>query len=403
MAIEVRTIRKDEVEDWAAALRRGFLDTPRGGEAEAWGDDLPLDRTRGALDGGRFVGTLRSFASEMTLPGGARVPVSALTSVTVLSTHRRQGLLTRMIGDDLRDSAERGEAASILIASEYPIYGRYGYGPATELTDWEIDADAARFRFPGQGEVRLADPAEAREAARTVWDAVRATRPGAITRDRLYWDTAAGVRSWPGQPPAQERLWAVCTSDGAVTGALQYSLEKKWTEGYRPQGVLTVHFLFACDPEAEARLWRYACEVDWMSTVKAAVRPVDERLPWYLVNARAARQVMRTDMTWVRPLDVPRLLGGRALGAPGDVVLQVEDPLGYAAGRFRLDGSGCRAVQDQPDVTLPVSMLGAVSLGGTDLRALAAAGLAAEHRPGAIAWLAAMLAWPESPWTGLWF
>ena len=42
---------------------------------------------------------------------------------------------------------ERGEAVGLLYASEYPIYGRFGYAPGTRTTDWVITARAtARAR-----------------------------------------------------------------------------------------------------------------------------------------------------------------------------------------------------------------------------------------------------------------
>ena len=61
-----------------------------------------------------------------------RGPRRGLTNVTVSATHRRRGLLNRMMAPDLDVAKEQGEAASILIAAEYPIYGRFGYGPATQ-------------------------------------------------------------------------------------------------------------------------------------------------------------------------------------------------------------------------------------------------------------------------------
>jgi hypothetical protein len=49
-------------------------------------------------------------------------------------------------------------------------------------------------------------------------------------------------------------------------------------------------------------------------------------------------------------------------------------------------------------VILPVQSLGAAYLGGTRLSALAAAGLAQQARPGAVAALSAALSWDPAPW-----
>ena len=60
-------------------------------------------------------------------------------------------------------------------------------------------------------------------------------------------------------------------------------------------------------------------------------------------------------------------------------MLEVADPLGYAAGRFRLegdvDGAEVTSTDADPDLTLDAAALGAAYLGGTKIAALADAGL----------------------------
>src|SRR5690606_41364238 len=90
----------------------------------------------------------------LTVPGG-EVTASAVSSVGVLPTHRRQGHLTRLMRHHLDDAVERGEPVAVLIAAEYPIYGRYGYGPATEATTLRVDTRAASWRDEPRGEVEL--------------------------------------------------------------------------------------------------------------------------------------------------------------------------------------------------------------------------------------------------------
>jgi predicted acetyltransferase len=104
------------------------------------------------------VGTLRSFTTDPVAPGGTRVVTSALTNVTVSPTHRRQGLLTNMITRDLNESKERGEVLSALIAAEYPIYGRFGYGPAVASIELLIEASARYRAAADRGTVELVDP-----------------------------------------------------------------------------------------------------------------------------------------------------------------------------------------------------------------------------------------------------
>ena len=163
----------------------------------------------------------------------------------------------------------------------------------------------------------------------------------------------------------------------------------------------------AATPAAEARLWRFLAEIVLTTTVKAQDRPVDDRLPWLLDNARAARPMVRTDFLWVRLLDVPSSLATRSYAATGRVVLEVVDPLGLAGGRFDLDvspdGAACEPTAEPADVTVPVQALGAAYLGGARLTTLHAAGWLDEHAPGAVDAADAMFAGRIAPWCNTWF
>ena len=134
------------------------------------------------FDAGRCVATFRSFAQELTVVGGATVPSDAVTNVTVSPTHRRRGLLSRMMATDLAAAKDRGDVVATLIAAEYPIYGRYGFGPAAWTTEWEIDVPRAgldpRWSGPsaadGGGRIDLVDGAEVRKLGPDLHERLRA-------------------------------------------------------------------------------------------------------------------------------------------------------------------------------------------------------------------------------------
>src|SRR6476469_3009358 len=148
MPIEVRAITEDELRAMLEVDLRGFGGRPRPPErADSW-VRAELDRTRCAFDGTEMVGCTRAYTFELTMPGGALVPISAVSSVAVQPTHRRRGVLTAMI-DALHDDArERGEIAAALTASESKIYGRFGYGPATWRLGCTVDRVNGRFARP---------------------------------------------------------------------------------------------------------------------------------------------------------------------------------------------------------------------------------------------------------------
>jgi predicted acetyltransferase len=115
----------------------------------------------------------------------------------------------------------------------------------------------------------------------------------------------------------------------------------------------------------------------------------------------------RNDFVWLRILDVPELLGGRAYDRSGSVVLEVVDPMGLAGGRFRLeagpDGAACRPTDRSASLSIPIDVLGSVVLGGVALRTLAAAGRLDVHDQAGLETADAMFRWPVPPYCSTWF
>ena len=409
MPIEIRTIADSELPQWMAALQVPFL-VADGGDPEQQAairrPHYDLSRCRAAFDGDVICGTFRSFGTELTVPGGALVPASAVTAVTVLPTHRRRGLLRRMMAADLQASVERGDPVSILIASEYPIYGRFGFARAADHVRLSVDTRAARFTRGGGGTVELVDRDVLRRLGPSLYERVRLAQVGSIGRTAFFWDTALGIVDAGWTPPKGTRYVLHRDDRGEPQGYLRYHVEEKWDDRVS-QTTLVVDELLACTDDAYARLWRYACEVDWVAMVKAEDRSTDEVLPWLLEDARAVRQHHRSDFLFVRVLDPAAALAGRRYLSPGRVVLDVRDDGGHAAGRFALDagpdGAACARTGEDPDVTLDVRALGAVYLGGVSLRTLASAGWAEESAPGGVHRADALFAWDAAPWCSTWF
>src|SRR5205085_6887239 len=124
---------------------------------------MPTERIHCAYEDGRPVGTAAAFQFDVTIPGGAQLPMAGVTWVGVLPSHRRRGVLTELMRRQLDDLHERGEPLAALWASESVIYGRFGYGMAAPVH--RLDAPKARFAFrddPGSsGSVRLLGEEEA--------------------------------------------------------------------------------------------------------------------------------------------------------------------------------------------------------------------------------------------------
>ncbi|MDX1660041.1 MAG: GNAT family N-acetyltransferase [Nitriliruptorales bacterium] len=404
--MEIRTITDAEVEPWVTAMNEGFLSHAEEGEAEFRRPAIDLDRTLAAFDGDKVVGTYRSWATELTLPGGDTLPAAAVTNVTVTPTHRRRRLLTEMITRDLRESQQRGEALSVLIASEYPIYGRYGYGPATEHVKLEVKRHAATFRRPPSGTVELLTPDEVRPHMRAVYDAHRRANPGEIDRRDRRLDREAGIIEMPGKDKPHP-YQAICRDrDGNVTGYVRYRVNNEW-EGRVSDVRIEVRELWAPTPEAQALLWSFCLGMDWVVGVTGLDRGPDDLLPSLLEDARAVRQSERADFLWTRILDVPTALGARSYLHDTSFVLEVHDPLGFTEGRYRvtIDGgvANCEPTDDEPDVAVGVAVLSSVLLGGWSLLWYAEAGLVDAPDRTVLTEVDTAFRWHRRPWCATWF
>ena len=80
------------------------------------------------------------------MPGGAVLPLAAVTGVGVRADRTRRGLLTALMRAQLDDLRERGDVLALLWASEAGIYGRYGFGVATRGATVRVRATRAALR-----------------------------------------------------------------------------------------------------------------------------------------------------------------------------------------------------------------------------------------------------------------
>ena len=148
MDLDLRTLHDEELGDFLRAVSIGFGRTTPDEDDEYPGHLLTAERAFAARDDDAIVATAASYSFRVTVPGGAQVPMAAVCMVTVQPTHRRRGVLRRMMDEQLDDVARRGEPLAALTASEASIYERFGYGTATFTTGWELASEYATAR-PG--------------------------------------------------------------------------------------------------------------------------------------------------------------------------------------------------------------------------------------------------------------
>jgi predicted acetyltransferase len=413
--LDLRPIDAGEVGAYVRAVDTAFGHASSEENVAFWSGLTVPDQTLATFDGGRIVATAGWEAFELTLPAAAGsscpvITVPGVTAVGVHPTHRRRGLLNRMMTRQLDDLRRRGELLAILTASEAIIYGRYGYGLAQSFHQIAIASRQAGFRqsVTAVGRMRLADADEAGKILPDLHDRARRLRPGEINRIAQWWD-------WhfrdieKDRDGGDARFYAVHESDrGEPDGYTSYRYHHSSLDGLSSSRV-AVGEVIALTPQVRAALWRFLLDLDLVGEITCSNCSVDEPLRWLLADPRQLRTTAVGDHVWARIIDVPGALAARGYGTETELVLDVQGSDPDSAGRFVLAtgpaGAECRKARksDRTDLISGLADLGALYLGGVAPSVLARAGRVVEQRPGALARADAAFASPVAPFCGTGF
>jgi predicted acetyltransferase len=404
-------------EPWFQAMVRGF----HGARAEA--DSLP-SRVEGfahrrlsglyddaAADPVTPVATASSWITDLTVPGRRSIPSWAISTITVAPTHRRRGIARDLMEAELRTAQKLDLPVSILTASEATIYERFGFAPAAMRADWSIDTTRAKWTGPiPDGRVQLVTTEQGRDGGgHDILERARLHTPGQIFFDGHLWKRLFGM---PGRGnPAEMRVVRYDDADGVQQGLAIYKVEER--HDHSP-AIAQVEYLTTATDDAYAALWRYLLELDLVGTVKAELRSVDEPVRWQISDSRAATEDAVGDHLWLRILDVKTTLEARNYNAPGVFVLELDDPLGYAAGSWLLsiNDSGTGVVRklddgegfgDNHHLVMNVRDLAGIYLGATSISSLIKAGRIKQKTTNAAVAADAAFRSTTTPWLSTWF
>lgn len=379
-------VPEDRYEEWLDRFLGAFGHAPTG-EADIvafFRATHPPDRAIAVADEAGYVATGSAIDVDLVLPGGGTVPMAGVTGLTVDSTASRQGVLRAMMTHLHRRAADEGHLVAGLGASEWPIYGRFGYGPATWFDVLDVEARAVGWRDDApRCELRPRRIAgkEARDLAEALHARQSSATPGEVLRPASYWDRFTLGRS-------SGRLDAALGLGSEDAGGLQsvavgerglvaYRITSRWSADATPQGTVVVTDVLATDVEAAAALWCHLLGIDLITDIRLPRVPVDDPVRWWVDDARRLRP-RRHDGLWLRPLDVPQLLESRRWSGSGALTLAVHDGEGYAEGTFRLDvdagRASCQRTSAEAELEMDAAVLGAIVLGGTSATSLARSG-----------------------------
>jgi predicted acetyltransferase len=356
----------------------------------------------GAFDGAELVGSAGSWSFAMTTPGGVAVDTEGLTIVAVLPTHRRRGVLRDLMRHHLDETRARGKSIAALYASEGSIYGRFGYGMASLIGAIELDRDRSAFSgSPGAAATarfRLVDPDVAAREFPAIWERVRLTTPGMLSRSTGWWTTRRlADPDWAraGRPP---QLRVLCEIDGRPAGYAIYRVGTTILSDIL-LGSLDVVEAVGDSPAATRAIWRYLCDTDLVRTIRATLLPIDHAL-LHLVVEPGRLAMSLHDGLWIRLVDVAAALSQRGWEASGPpLTIGVTDAFcPWNQGSFRLVEGKAERTSAAPDLSLDVDALGATYLGGCNFTRLADAGRAVEHTKGALLRADALFRSARAPW-----
>lgn len=358
----------------------------------------PAETPTGAWDVDAPVATFGDFVKTINIGPGRLLPAHLITFVTVRPTHRRRGLLRRMMSHNLDQAVAAGHALALLTVTEGGIYGRFGFGAATFTNSVTVESDH-RFQMTTEpaGTVEVAEASVLTEIGPRVFAAFHQGQPGSVERTHESWGMIAGTFDpETGEPDPKVRAALHYDPAGEIDGFVSYKVER--SEGSRRIEVLD---LVAAGADAYLGLWRYLASVDLVTKVIYHEAPLHDPLPWALADPRVVGVTGRSDVLWVRVLDVAKALEQRGYTADGSVTLRVDDPMGYTDGTFRLDvaggkGSVRQVGEDEAEVRVNIAELGSLYLGGVQPTVLAAAGRITEISAGAVGRLERLLQ-PERP------
>src|SRR5262249_38033460 len=216
-------------------------------------------------------------------------------------------------------------------------YGRFGYGVAAPVHF--LEAERARFRLrddPGPvADVRLIDRDEAARLFPPIYETVRRSTPGTLSRTKAWWTESrlADPESW--RRGAGPKFYAVVEIDGNPVGYAIYRIKSEWTQGI-PRNELRVAEAFATSPGAERDLWRFLFGIDLVA--KVVMFGFDPGSPLFLmVSDPRSLQLRVAAGLWLRLVDVETALRARSYTDGGPVVFDVRDELcPWNEGRYRI-------------------------------------------------------------------
>jgi predicted acetyltransferase len=401
MSFPIRTLKKKELPGFVRTVEAAFGSEMRASDIPAFERKIDISRMHAAFDGDEIVGTAGAYPFRFTIPGNV-VDAAGVTMVGVLPSHRRKGILRRLMETQMLDARERGEHIAVLWASEESIYQRFGYGFASAQGRIDIERERATFLDdPGPiGKVRMIQPDERLKIIPPIYEQIRKETPGMYERSKTWWEVHSLGDPEHMRHGASAYFSAVVDIDGKPAAYVVYRVRSKWLDDATPGSVVQVSEVLATSPESAREIWRFVFGIDLVSRITAYYLPADWPL-LLMVNEPRRLRFSLSESLWLRVVNIEGALAQRSYASDETLVLDVSDGFcPWNEGRWKLDSGSCTVVrtEDDPDLKLQINDLAGPYLGGFTFSKLAAAGRVTELAAGSIEKADRAFATDRAPW-----
>ena len=372
-AMEIRQVTDEEFFRWRVAVRGSLGDHTTLEDTKFMrAHRVEIDRLLVCMDGDAMAGSGGADSFDMTLPGGARVPVAGVAYITTAPTHRRRGIQRNIMKRIHDDARERGDVASILWASQSSLYPRYGYGNSMPANEWHIDLRHTAYEHAPEwsGHYVKTERDEAIPLMTCAYERTREHRAGMISRTHKRWLYEIHPEK------TKDEFFVIYVEGNDALAYARYTIEKDPHDEFK--GTMHVVEAVATTDAAHAAIWRYLFDQELVDQLKAHARPVDDPLVWMLAEPRRLRRSIN-DAIWMKLLDIPAMIEGRTYPVEDSLTLQVFDAETKQGTTLTIEtgpeGGRCKDSNATPDLVMNEAELAAIFMGAVECSMLSNVGL----------------------------
>jgi predicted acetyltransferase len=387
VAIEIRSARdKDEMKRYGEIVSYVFASTE--GMDEELETTQPDWTTCGFVDG-EMVATMGTFPFTVRL-NGAPVKMGGVTAVGTLPSHRRRGLLRKIMHEGFRQMREREQYIAILWASMGAIYQRFGYGLMSTQVEYSFDPRYVALESGPEptGSITMMSKEDAFPLIKQVYIQWATPRNLAIHRAVPLWEQGPLRPRKKGEPV---HIAVYRNADGEVTGYMTYATYEGEHSGPGPRQIMEVKDFVHLDIDAFRGLWNFVRGHDLVGTVKMHnLFDDDDPAPSLLLEPRMLNR-STSDAIWGRIIDVEKALPQRPYGERGELTFAIrgDTMCEWNEGTWLMETDGrttdIRRTDRTPDITMPINSLARLVSGNATATHLSRAGRLDVHNDRALA------------------